>query len=289
MRPLALLSVLALAAPVAAQQPPAKTALTAERSTTAEDVDLLAQRLERLQQLHQASTIDDETFASLRRATLSSMVSCAVSGTLKDVPIAEALEQVVAAAQRAGGRVSVVLAEADRALLSALRVTASFNGATERDAVRALLRLHEGSGEEGSTWLEWSEEGTVFVVRARKTEAEPDLPHVLIQPAPRAEPLPAPEEPQGRPWLGVSWDEVNPRGPGAGGVRLTAVAPGGPAAAAGLAPGDVILAVDDELVTSGEDLRNLLGSSGPGAVVTLRITRDGRTRDVVATLGVAPR
>lgn len=275
--------LLALAAPAAAQ------GLTAVRSTTAEDVDLLAQRLERLQQLYQASTIDVETFNSLRQATLTSMVSCAVSGTLKDVPIADALEQVVGAAQKAGGRVSVVLSEADRPLLAGLRVTASLNGATEKDAVRALLRLHEGSGDPGSTWLEWSEEGTVFVVRARKTEAEPDLPPVLIQPPPRLEPAPTPERPEGRPWLGVSWDEVNPRGPGAGGVRLTAVAPGGPAAAAGLAPGDVIVAVDDEPIATGDDLRALLGASGPGAVVTLKVLREGRTRDVVATLGVAPR
>ena len=74
-----------------------------------------------------------------------------------------------------------------------------------------------------------------------------------------------------RPWLGVFPAESN------GEVTVMSVADAGPAAKAGLRPGDVISDVRDGEVSSLADFYRKVWSSGPaGAEVTMRIVRDGR-------------
>ncbi len=68
--------------------------------------------------------------------------------------------------------------------------------------------------------------------------------------------------------------EVTFRSP-AGGVRLQAVSPGGPAEQAGLKAGDVILRVEDDAVDDPEDLIALVRKYDPGSVVTVQYQRDG--------------
>ncbi len=51
----------------------------------------------------------------------------------------------------------------------------------------------------------------------------------------------------GRPWIGASTSELAER------VIVTRVSPGGPAAKAGLSPGDIILGVADEAISSQKD------------------------------------
>ncbi|MFD5521198.1 S1C family serine protease [Streptomyces sp. NPDC127066] len=85
----------------------------------------------------------------------------------------------------------------------------------------------------------------------------------------------------------VSLDE------GTGGAKITeqgasgsaAVEAGGPAAKAGLKPGDVITKLDDMVVDSGPTLIGAIWTHKPGDTVKLTYTRDGKTHTVDVTLG----
>ncbi|WP_344446740.1 S1C family serine protease [Kitasatospora nipponensis] len=70
----------------------------------------------------------------------------------------------------------------------------------------------------------------------------------------------------------------------AGAVVVT-VTSGGPAAAAGLQPGDVITKVGDTPVDSLGALTTALASLSPGAQTTVTYTRDGQSRTADVTLG----
>jgi len=71
------------------------------------------------------------------------------------------------------------------------------------------------------------------------------------------------------------------------GVRVTGVTPGGAAAEAGVAVGDVIVAIDGvELAGAGSETRRLLAhlrDVEPGQNVDLRVLRDGETREIAVT------
>jgi serine protease DegQ len=62
----------------------------------------------------------------------------------------------------------------------------------------------------------------------------------------------------------------------------------GPAAAAGIKPGDVIIAIDGAAVNTAEDLLAALRHHAPGDKVTIRIVRGSNQQDVSATLGTFP-
>ncbi|WP_209305246.1 trypsin-like peptidase domain-containing protein [Blastococcus sp. CT_GayMR20] len=73
------------------------------------------------------------------------------------------------------------------------------------------------------------------------------------------------------------------------GVIVRSVIPGGPADEAGIAPGDVITAVDEEATTGPEDLLAALRNRDPGETVILSVRGvDGRERDVEVTLTERP-
>ena len=69
------------------------------------------------------------------------------------------------------------------------------------------------------------------------------------------------------------------------GVLVSAVEPGGPAATAGLEPGDVILALDDEEVTSSIDLPARVAAIKPGTSIRLMVFRRGYTKAINVTIG----
>ncbi|MBN0043212.1 trypsin-like peptidase domain-containing protein [Streptomyces actuosus] len=70
---------------------------------------------------------------------------------------------------------------------------------------------------------------------------------------------------------------------GAGGSA--AVEPGGPAAQAGLKPGDVITQLDDHVIDSGPTLIGEIWTHQPGDKVTLTYERGGKSHTVQLTLG----
>jgi serine protease Do len=93
-----------------------------------------------------------------------------------------------------------------------------------------------------------------------------------------------------RGWLGVRLANVNAetarraRYEGAAGAVITRVTPNGPAAAAGLAPGDIVLSFDGRAVADSRALTRIIGDSEVGANVVLEIIREGRRMTVSATI-----
>lgn len=90
-------------------------------------------------------------------------------------------------------------------------------------------------------------------------------------------------------WLGVMGANLEPsqaRGLDvAGGVVVAAVEPGSPAAVAGLAPGDVIDAVDGSTVRSMAELQRSLWALPAGTLVSLGVERQRAPLEVRARLG----
>jgi serine protease Do len=72
------------------------------------------------------------------------------------------------------------------------------------------------------------------------------------------------------------------------GALVTQVAPDGPAARAGLAPGDVITKVNDKPVADEGHLLLTISSLAPGSQATIEYVRDGKTRTARATLDRRP-
>lgn len=68
------------------------------------------------------------------------------------------------------------------------------------------------------------------------------------------------------------------------GALVTQVLPGSAAAAAGVQPGDVVVAANDQRVDSAEALHNYEGLQAVGSAVTLDIRRDGKPLKLKATL-----
>lgn len=100
-----------------------------------------------------------------------------------------------------------------------------------------------------------------------------------------AQPQPAPTPPA-RATLGVR--TTNREG---GGVQVVEVVPNGAAARAGVIPGDVLLAIGPSPLANLLDLRRVLDTRRPGDRVPLKVARDGRELELVATLdavGQAP-
>ena len=79
--------------------------------------------------------------------------------------------------------------------------------------------------------------------------------------------------------LGVASEDT------AGGAKLSQVADGSAAAAAGLQVGDVVTKVGSTRVSGTESLLATVRSAAPGAKVDVTYVRDGRTATVSVTLG----
>ena len=71
-------------------------------------------------------------------------------------------------------------------------------------------------------------------------------------------------------------------------LLIVGVTPGGPAAAAGLLVGDLLLDFDGQVLSSPEDLLDLLTGTRVGRQVPLRVQRGGKITDVTVTVGERP-
>ncbi len=97
-----------------------------------------------------------------------------------------------------------------------------------------------------------------------------------------------------RGWLGVVIQEVNRDLAESFGLERPAgalvaqVIEGGPAAAAGLQVGDVILGVNGDPVDLSADLPRLVGALKPGSKAELNVVREGRRRQLAVTVGSLP-
>jgi serine protease Do len=91
--------------------------------------------------------------------------------------------------------------------------------------------------------------------------------------------------------LGVTIQEVNqalaenfgldrPRG-----ALVGTVVKGGPAAKAGIEPGDVILKFDGKDIARSAELPSVVAQTKPGSTATIELLRDGKTKELKATIG----
>jgi putative serine protease PepD len=87
-----------------------------------------------------------------------------------------------------------------------------------------------------------------------------------------------------RPYLGVSTGDATT---GTGAI-VGDIIPGGPAAHAGLRPGDRIVSVGGRTVTQAADVSSLVTAHKPGEKVDIRIRRGGSERTLSVTLGTRP-
>jgi serine protease Do len=93
-----------------------------------------------------------------------------------------------------------------------------------------------------------------------------------------------------RGWLGVRLANLNAAAAeragyrGENGAVVTRVTPDGPAATAGLRPGDIVLKFNNRDVTDSRSLTRMVGEAQVGTSVPLEIVRDGRRMTLTASI-----
>ena len=98
-----------------------------------------------------------------------------------------------------------------------------------------------------------------------------------------------------RPYLGVSWQAINPaiakryKLGSDWGAYITEIADNSPAKKAGLARGDIILSIGDQDIDEGHSFINTLFTHQPNEEITLRVLRDDKEVSLKITLGEAMR
>ena len=97
-----------------------------------------------------------------------------------------------------------------------------------------------------------------------------------------------------RGWLGVQLEPLPARqstalggAPGTG-VVVAAVLPGSPAEKAGVAPGDVIMAINGNAITSIREALDRVAATPPGEALTLELQRSGRQITLHTIAGERP-
>jgi serine protease Do len=96
-----------------------------------------------------------------------------------------------------------------------------------------------------------------------------------------------------RGYIGASVQDVTPEiadslGIAKGGALVAELTPGGPAAAAGLQTGDLIVKVDGQPVADGSDLTRQVSRFHAGDAIRLEVRRDGQMRQITVKSGLRP-
>jgi Do/DeqQ family serine protease len=97
-----------------------------------------------------------------------------------------------------------------------------------------------------------------------------------------------------RGWIGVEAQEITPeiaesfRLPSTNGVLIAGVLPGGPAARAGLKPGDILVAIEGSPVKDPNSMLNLVAALVPGKPAAIRLRRESKDMDIQVTVGTRP-
>jgi len=98
-----------------------------------------------------------------------------------------------------------------------------------------------------------------------------------------------------RGWIGVEPNDLSPELAETFGVKstdgviITGILNNGPAAKAGLMPGDVIRSIDDTPVTDVGKLLTIVSGLKPGTAAKFTVERKGRSLEIPVTPGVRPR
>ena len=69
------------------------------------------------------------------------------------------------------------------------------------------------------------------------------------------------------------------------GLLVVQVAEGGPAAAAGVLQGDILVTLDGNAIANADDLQGLLGPNRVGSSVSASVVRGGELRELTLTVG----
>lgn len=91
-----------------------------------------------------------------------------------------------------------------------------------------------------------------------------------------------------RGWLGVAIESLAGSPSGNEGVLVTGIAPGGPASAAGVQPGDVLVSVNGRHIADASGLIRAVAALPPGARVNLVVHRNGERLELPVTVGERP-
>lgn len=96
-----------------------------------------------------------------------------------------------------------------------------------------------------------------------------------------------------RGWLGVSaqpvpMDMAEAAGLKQGGVLISATEQGGPADAAGIMPGDILLEIDNQQLAGPQQAINLISQLQPGSPINIRLLNGWKEKTVVATISQRP-
>jgi serine protease DegS len=97
-----------------------------------------------------------------------------------------------------------------------------------------------------------------------------------------------------RGWIGIvpedaSEEQAAQLGLAQGGVLIANLYVGSPGQQAGLAPGDLLLAIDGANLTSAQDALARIANAKPGSLLTIKVLRGRRTLEVKARVSERPR
>ena len=98
-----------------------------------------------------------------------------------------------------------------------------------------------------------------------------------------------------RGWIGVEIQEITPelaesfRLPNTNGALIAGIMRGSPADKAGIRPGDVLLAINNQPVKDAQSLLALIAGLEPGQTGTFKLRRENKEADLAVTVGKRPK